>query len=551
MELKSELLEDCRDQHNYSENFLSCWNARGIYNSMQFSLKLRPDVYRKINEVPSGVFNAGELDFETLQAFSTYLHETIHWWQHCGATLGLILSLAHPSQAHINHSLLKDFIKHTGPIKSINRYNLENAKHEHPNDDEFLTINRILNNFYDIEFFRRITINPQEAGNIVNNPYFECIGHSLEIAYASAISTLAATLDQNFDFLPDARKWEVGFDDCRTKKIVGFYYGSDVFLAPIGALHIFEGQARFSQLQYLSSSSHGPFLWEDFRKLKMLEGVYVEAFELFLNITQSPWPETIIDPLIGLFLLVCDISINPCEGFPFDIENYEDSILNIDPGHRFILACHAVREEPSLKSIIREYSKSEYVEATNIISEHTGWISPTRLTSKINTWVNNNQAIKHLLAEDETFEFSDSNMPIRVMFARFIRFNLDKGTNPEFFCWPGAHMAGRRVIESNLDFFLRHQSLFCNSPDSQDIFPRQWPQKSEKAVQDMFDNFYVWNVIYDLTRQWVSEDGEFDFWFSWLTSKFREDELKKWASDHFELIYGIRPEQFSILKQEI
>jgi hypothetical protein len=34
-----------------------------------------------------------------MEAMSTYLHETIHWWQHVGNTAGLFLSLTYPVQA--------------------------------------------------------------------------------------------------------------------------------------------------------------------------------------------------------------------------------------------------------------------------------------------------------------------------------------------------------------------------------------------------------------------------------------------------------------------
>jgi hypothetical protein len=36
------------------------------------------------------------IDSETIQAaLSTYLHETVHWWQHIGSTAGLVSSLAY------------------------------------------------------------------------------------------------------------------------------------------------------------------------------------------------------------------------------------------------------------------------------------------------------------------------------------------------------------------------------------------------------------------------------------------------------------------------
>jgi hypothetical protein len=43
--------------------------------------------------LPTGIVTEA-INFDGLQAFSTYLHETIHWWQHVGSTIGLLRSLA-------------------------------------------------------------------------------------------------------------------------------------------------------------------------------------------------------------------------------------------------------------------------------------------------------------------------------------------------------------------------------------------------------------------------------------------------------------------------
>jgi len=96
----------------------SCWNARGLYNPMQFVLRLRPDIHKELESIEPGIRLARELQFKSIQAFSTYFHETIHWWQHVGSTLGLMLSLIYPAQAHINNRDLIKLLKDIGPFKS-------------------------------------------------------------------------------------------------------------------------------------------------------------------------------------------------------------------------------------------------------------------------------------------------------------------------------------------------------------------------------------------------------------------------------------------------
>src|SRR5271166_5625126 len=76
-------------------------NAHGLYNSFQFVLRLSPEVHRKLAALPNGI-TSKDIGFDGLQAFSTYLHETVHWWQHMGSTYGLMRSLSFPSQTHAN-----------------------------------------------------------------------------------------------------------------------------------------------------------------------------------------------------------------------------------------------------------------------------------------------------------------------------------------------------------------------------------------------------------------------------------------------------------------
>jgi hypothetical protein len=46
-----------------------------------------------------------------------------------------------------------------------------------------------------------------------------------------------------------------------------------------------------------------------------------------------------------LFLLICDLSINPTRGFPLDIEMFEDLIVDIDPGARFFEQLYRIERQ--------------------------------------------------------------------------------------------------------------------------------------------------------------------------------------------------------------
>ena len=45
-----------------------------------------------------------------------------------------------------------------------------------------------------------------------------------------------------------------------------------------------------------------------------------------------------------------------------------------------------------------------------------------------------------LLVEESDCSFKKSNLPVRVFFSKYFRFQQDKAKYPQFFCWPGISM---------------------------------------------------------------------------------------------------------------
>ena len=106
------------------KDFESPWNlsdkvsARGSYSPIRFVLRLRPDVHALLEGVSPGEIKA-DASFLEAQAFSTYLHETVHWWQHVGTTMGLVMSMLLPAHAHINRKRLDKVLARHGAVKSL------------------------------------------------------------------------------------------------------------------------------------------------------------------------------------------------------------------------------------------------------------------------------------------------------------------------------------------------------------------------------------------------------------------------------------------------
>lgn len=539
--LRPELLHSVRPVGEFGATL----EAHGLFNTIQFVLRLSPAVHRKLADSPSGVVTSAEIGFEKAQAFSTFLHETVHWWQHVGSTYGLMLSLSYPAQAHANYRRLKELLQRVGfkkPIRSLA------ATLEGPSTPTSLSgiANVITNNHFDFTTFRSMTFSEASLKAIVENPLFECVGHALQVTYGNNIGLISAVADRELHVLQDPRKWEAAFDELRQKEEPGFFYGSPVEVWPVGAQEILEGQACFCQLQYLAFGSGGNLGWDHFRDLGMLHGVYLKAFEQFLAMTQLEWPPSIDHPTVALFLLICDMAINPGAGFPHPIEYFHSFISDSDPGQRFTSLCTMMRLRcPHLAGAITRYSREEYEQVTEELSRTLLIDSPLAIAKTCSDWATGPMA--SLMEEHRTFQYGATNLPVRVMFSHFLAYMQDKLVRPEFFCWPGAWMAGERVSETAMELFDRHGALFVDKEDDDGIFPRLQEGRDQALVQEVFDSFYAVNLTYDLTDQWITREGAFTYDFGWLSQSGSRDDMKVFADRHFEQVYGVSPDEVEIL----
>jgi hypothetical protein len=530
---------------DFSDDLYSAGNARGTYHPLQFVVRLRQDFYAQLNSGPSGTVSLGEADFDTLSAFSTYFHETVHWWQHIGSTTGLMLSFANPAQCHVNLPHLLKILDSFGPKKSLKKFLSDNYDQlpEEPRKE----LNIVLNNWHDVEFNRRIILDPLRLQQVLDSPFFECIGHSLEVGLAHTLWLLSATIDPELRFLPDFRRWETRFDELRSRKVDGFFYGSTLRLVPLGAIRIFEGQARFCQVQFLHLASGGKLGWDELKKLLSFGDPYVTAFERFLEWAQLDWPDSPVHPTVHLFLLTCELAINPCDGFPFDIQHFESFVESNDPSFRFMWFALHIAKNPELKTAIRTCSKVEYERVSTALCRSLGCRQPVEISRRIWDWVSKEESLRSLLREDETFDFKDGNLPIRVCFAKYIRFAEDRLRRPDFFAWPAMHFVGGAKpnvdLNESLMLFARHQPLFIADMDG-DIRPSLVTGREESEVYRTFNDFYYLNVLYHMVRQWIVEDGPFDYDFTWLTPKYTPQFTKPWVDALFTKFFNTPPDSF-------
>lgn len=528
--------------------FSACLNALGTYSTEQFVLRLSPRNHRLIDEITNGIYPLSELSFDTIQAFSTYLHETVHWWQHVGSTCGLVLSLQYPAQAHQNSTQLERAIEHVGLKKSLKKWAEDAARRGMTVAEPGLrAANIAVNNALDAEFYKIVTIIPETVSELLDDPYFETVGHCYWMAYGHAVGLLSSTVDRKWKHLPDAREWDDRFRELREAKVEGWARNEPFRISPLGLHALFEGQARMIQLQYLTVGLSNPPTLEELRKWGYFEKEYGQAFNAFLTILAAPWPKLVGDPLVALFLLIIDVAINPTAGFPLQIESYENFIFDVDPGIRFIRLSQAARSRPELFTKIIDYSREEYMEVATVLTEACEYDHPAIGLQAVIAWATDAPGVKKILQEMDTFRFEPENIVVRVLFSHFVKFCQDRLARPEFFCWPGAWMTGERADEKTQRLFLQHLSLFTDREDDDGIFPRMIPGKEEEALVETLSTFFANVVIYDITRQWILEDGPFRYDYRWLSQKHPVQEMSNFAKAGFQKLYGANPDDFDIL----
>ncbi|MBU6394114.1 MAG: hypothetical protein KGQ75_06055 [Sphingomonadales bacterium] len=542
------LIDPLHDVMHADPSFDAALNVHGKYETMRFVLRLSPRNHELLKGIETGVHNLSEISSETLQAYSTYIHETVHWWQHVGSTSGLMLSLSYLAQSHSSLTHLRDTLKAFGPIKPLKRWADETLIAKGHSAQKMLADpNVAINNALDVEYFKLYAMWPQQQARILfAQQHFECVGHCYHIAVGQLLGMVSSAIDPDFEFIPDGKVWEDEFRRLTRIRHEGFYHGSPLRVPPVGLHAIYEGQARFIQLQFLDGTQKSPITTEAWRDQGYLSGIYVEAFEAFLELSGTDWPSDIRGPVVGIFLLICDIAINPTRGFPLNVEIFEDFIPDIDVGVRFTLLCQALRELPHLKTAITDFSRDEYIAVSDELTARAGYDHPLAALVEIAKW-SKHLTVQQLMNEHKTFEFRKVNLPIRVFLSHFLSFSADRLQHPEFFCWPGIWKTSAATRPDRTDVWLRHLSLFSDRGEKPGVYPRRWPNRSGKAIKEMFDSFYGSMALYDLTRQWILQEGPFVCDYRWLFESYSQERADAWAEDTFKQVYGVFLSDFVIL----
>ncbi len=64
---------------------------------------------------------------------------------------------------------------------------------------------------------------------------------------------------------------------------------------------------------------------------------------------------------------------------------------------------------------------------------------------------------------------------------------------------------------------------------------------------ETFNSFYGTMALYDLTRQWILDEGPFMVKYDWLFEDYSQDKALDWANNTFEQVYGVSLDDFKIM----
>src|SRR5208337_3039331 len=103
-------------------------------------------------------------------------------------------------------------------------------------------------------------------------------------------------------------------------------------------------------------------------------------------------------PTVALFLLICDVATNPGAGFPMPLDHFSSFIADVDPGIRFLFLCRTVATTcPDVAKAIVHYSRSEYVQISEMLTRPLLVDSPLTVAQTVARWARDSEGLKSLV----------------------------------------------------------------------------------------------------------------------------------------------------------
>jgi hypothetical protein len=399
---------------------------------------------------------------------------------------------------------------------------------------DWAKLHTLVNSWLDLEYGICCINSPSKLAGLLPDNFFESVGISIYTLYRDALQAFHNQFPQTRTSL-STTDWESKFVSLRDARYPNYHFESDVYLPQIGALAIFEGQARFTQLQFLHNALGGKTSLNDWRR--HLHGIYIEALQYFVRALEVKWPERANDSMINTFLLLCDIALNPSCGFPDEITTFKGFIEAVHPGHRFVSLCKLVAQSPQVIRRLSSVSRDAYVEIVDFLCKSLGWATPLDvarrclqiyLSAKLLSLLEKTRMSHDFVREPEGVSMS---MPIRLAAARQVGLLQDKLSMPELFCWTG-HYLGMGVsgdLESVLSQTInKHPAPFAILQEYQNgpivyLSGIDTSPPDNRKIREVVEQHFGVQTSADVLRQTVARPGGYVFNYLWDNPNMKVD----------------------------
>ena len=404
-------------------------NLMGQFDPLWGGLLLRDDILKDLDH-QQGKLARSSLEkpgTPLLLPFSTHLHEYIHWWQHIGTTSGFIYGLSISVQALATTAYL---IECGQQVSKPIIHNITNKLPvEHPS---WLAALR----WSEIEYGATFMFSPRTVIYLLKTAkFYESIGHSMLLLYLNSIAALARIVDRDYHGLPPALDW-IDLYESFIQTVKPGFSPLEIIDVPLGMKELQEAQARLSELQYLDLS-YQPISWAELKKGKKLSGIYGAALNYYFKHSNLSEPTSVHDPKINLFLLLCDIALNPDEGYPNPISNDGNFVYRTHPGIRFMKLCKILSENQEVLKILENLSLKSYEAVCEIFCRKAGWATPIEVFERVLSLFAKIEGLEELNSKEDSGDFGEMDVPLWFFLSQHRSFLETKSQVPHFFCWSG------------------------------------------------------------------------------------------------------------------
>ena len=517
-------------------------NLMGQFDPLWGGLLLRDDILKELD------YQRGELARSSLEEpgtsvilpFSTHLHEYIHWWQHIGTTSGFIYGLSIPVQALATTAYLIECGRQV--LKPLIHNVTNKLPVEHP---AWLAILR----WSEIEYGATFMLSPRTVIHLLKTAkFYESIGHSMLLLYLNSIAALARIADHNYCGLPPALDWIDLYEHFNRTAKPGFS-PLEIIDVPLGMKELQEAQARLSELQYLDLS-YQSISWAEVKTGEKLSGIYGTALNYYFKHGNLSEPTSVHDPKINLFLVLCDIALNPDEGYPNLISDDGNFVYRTHPGIRFMKLCRILAENQDVLKLLENLSLKSYQAVCEIFCRKAGWATPIEVFERVLTVFAKIDGLEELNSKEDLGDFGEIDVPLWFFLSQHRSFLETKSQVPHFFCWSGSFLC---FEENNTEAACAQEVLSWHLPPlmgtlDKGINTANLPQMTEDLQAKFINGYFATQVQYDLVRQWISKRGDFVFRYQWKP-RLNNAELKS-CLNNFKLNFGLSPFELTAEKPD-